>query len=168
MTTSNTNGEWKSKRVSLFHTGCDFEIFDYTSIFETIGIDQAGTRKINRLLLNAQSIHSDDTLRPVSTSSTERTNKTAVDQTMLNFVLRGKQTEVAGGFLWTWKRLWSGNLFDTEGLWFPTRFLVFQAGQVAAGIAIIFILFSATEVAASEARRFQAELDPSLPDWAKE
>ena len=92
----------------------------------------------------------------------------ALDQTMLNFVLRGKQTEVAGGLLWTWKRLWSGNLFDTEGIWFPTRLLVYQAGQVAAGIAIVFIGFVATELAASEARGFQADLDLTLPDWAKE
>jgi ascorbate-specific PTS system EIIC-type component UlaA len=87
---------------------------------------------------------------------------------MLNFVLRGKQTETAGGILWTWQRLWSGNLFDTEGIWLPTRLLVFQATQVAAGIVIIYMVFFVTQWAAKEARTFQAELDPTLPDWAKE
>lgn len=90
-----------------------------------------------------------------------------MDPTMLNFALRGKQLEAAGGIMWTWRRLWSGNLFDTEGIWLPTRLLVFQAAQIAAGIVIIFVAFTITEWAGNEARTFQADLDPSLPDWAK-
>lgn len=87
---------------------------------------------------------------------------------MLQFTLRGRQFEDAGGIVWTWKLLWSGKLFDTEGIWLPTRLLVFQAAQFASAIVLIFIVFNFTKWMTDLAGEFHDDLDPTLPDWVIE
>ena len=86
---------------------------------------------------------------------------------MLNYILRGEQFEDAGGIFWTWKRILSGQLFDTEGIWLPTRLIVFQGVQFVVSVVMIFIFFTVTKWAADEAEEAQANLDPDLPDWVK-
>jgi len=86
---------------------------------------------------------------------------------MLNYVLRGEQLENAGGLFWTWKRVFSGELFHTEGIWLPTRLIVFQGAQVVVGVCLSLIFFKVTSLTAERAKRAQDDLDPDLPDWAK-
>jgi len=87
---------------------------------------------------------------------------------MLNYVLRGEQLENAGGIFWTWKHVLSRELFDTEGIWLPTRLIVFQGAQVGVGAVLVFIFFQVTYWAAEQAVEWQNNLDPDLPDWVKE
>ena len=86
---------------------------------------------------------------------------------MLNYILRGEQFEDAGGIFWTWKRILSGQLFDTEGIWLPTRLIVFQGVQFVVSVIMIYIFFTVTKFAADQAEDAQAKLDPDLPDWVK-
>lgn len=90
-----------------------------------------------------------------------------MDQTMLNFVLRGAQHEYVGGLLWTFRILFTGKLFDTEGIWLPTRLIVFQVAQVLTGIVLIGFFFNVTSYAVIKAETAQQNLDPNLPSWVK-
>jgi len=119
------------------------------------------------MLLNAHSLHADDALPPVDSVGPD-TYKPLMDQTMLNYVLRGEQIEDAGGILWTWKRILSGKLSDTEGIWLPTRLLVFQGVQFVTGIVLVGMVFAITAIAANRAEGFRDDLDPDLPDWVFE
>lgn len=132
---------------------------------------RAGTRKINRLLLNAFSLHDLDGIsRPTNASlvNANTTNDIPVDRTMLNYVLRGQKLENAGGLFWTWRLLSSGQFFDTEGIWLPTRLLVFQCGQVLVALIFTYIFFVTTEWIADQAGEARANLDPDLPQWVQD
>lgn len=64
--------------------------------------------------------------------------------------------------------LLNGKLFNTEGIWLPTRLIVFQVIQILMAILLSFIFLKITERAVSEAARAQENLDPSLPRWARQ
>jgi len=115
------------------------------------------------MLLNAHSLHPDDVV-PLEDS----VGPEAMDPTMLNYVLSGEQIEDAGGIVWTWKRILTGKLFDTEGIWLPMRLLVIQGAQLATGVVLIFIAFTLVVYIANKAEGFRASLPPNLPDWAIE
>jgi hypothetical protein len=143
--TSNTFGEARSKKSAI--------------------------RKINRMLLNACDMHSSDdgldsaAVLPATSFALSITNRPAVDRTMLNYVLRGQKLEDAGGLLWAWKQIFTGHFFDTEGIWLPTRLVVFQLAQVVITILLSLILIAVSKIAADEAEKARAGLDPSLPQW---
>jgi hypothetical protein len=139
-------------------------------------LKKAATRKMNTALLNAHELHSriDEQSSRSSTLSrrgvsSSMSSSSASDQTMLNFVLKGQKMESAGGFIWTWRLLLSGALFDTEGIWLPTRLFVFQGAQtLTAGVGgFLFVL--GTRAAAKAAEDAQAELlTDDTPDWARQ
>ena len=146
--TSNTFGEARSKKSAI--------------------------RKINRMLLNACDMHTfdDDVDAPAVNHPTSFalsiTNRPAVDRTMLNYVLRGQRLEDTGGLFWAWKQIFTGRLFDTEGIWLPTRLVVFQGAQIIITILLSLILLAVSRIAAEEAEKARAELDPTLPQWVKD
>jgi hypothetical protein len=133
----------------------------------------AATRKLNRVLTNAHSLHKRgrSPLLPQgrrSTSPQRNAVESESDQTIRNYVLRGEREEFAGGIFWTWRRIIDGSLFDTEGIWLNTRLLVFQAAQVIIGAVVAFVLISSVNHIADQAAEAIDKLDPDLPDWVQE
>ena len=59
-------------------------------------------------------------------------------------------------------------LFDTEGIWLPTRLLIFQGGQVVGLLVVAMILLGTTRYAADEAEKAQGSLPDDLPNWARQ
>jgi hypothetical protein len=129
-------------------------------------LKQAASRKLNTMLMNAHSLHQPGTSRRISAKPRARMSvSAATDQTMLNFVLRGQREENAGGFLWTFRLVFSGELFDTEGIWLPTRLLVFQGAQVVIAAFLSFGFIYITKESIKSAEEAQADLDDDLPGW---
>lgn len=87
---------------------------------------------------------------------------------MLHFVLRGNETKKIGGFLWTWSQVKSGELFEKEGIWLPTRLIIFQTAQVGFTIVLTLIFLSITRYAADQAGQAQETLPDNLPQWARQ
>ena len=136
----------------------------------TARVKQAATRKLNQMLKNANSLH-----EPIDASTDRATlaipsslNKNVrEDPTFQNFVLYGEHTVPAGSLRWTWQRIRSGRLFDTEGIWLPTRILVFQAGQAIFGIFIAYGSFVTVGYVAERAQVAHDSLpvDDIIPQW---
>jgi hypothetical protein len=129
-------------------------------------LKQAATRKLNTMMVNAHSLHQVDSVPDKSVRASIGDSSFA-DRVMLNFVLRGQREERIGGIVWTFGQIFSGKLFDTEGVWLPTRLIVFQGAQVfiAAFLALAFIYL--TRTAADMADDAQGTLDDyDMPQWA--
>ena len=136
----------------------------------TARVKQAATRKLNQMLQNANLLH-----EPIDASADRATlaipsalNKNVhEDPTFQNFVLYGENKVPAGSFRWTWQRIRSGRLFDTEGIWLPTRLLVFQAGQAIFGIFIAYGSFVTVGYVAERAQVAHDSLpeDDLIPQW---
>mmetsp|Transcript_5806 Transcript_5806/g.12622 ORF Transcript_5806/g.12622 Transcript_5806/m.12622 type:complete len:968 (-) Transcript_5806:4825-7728(-) len=78
---------------------------------------QAATRKINRMIGQARTMHFKTQLgAPVS----------ALDQ----YFLCGQTSQSSGGLFWTWKEIFSGRLVNTHGVWLHSNLLIGQEGQV--------------------------------------
>jgi hypothetical protein len=138
-------------------------------------LKRAATRKINTALRNAQDLHdhSAEQSSPASTLSergvsSSMTSSPLADQVTLKFVLNVQKMENVGGFKWTWGLLLSGDMFDTEGIWLPTRLIVFQGAQVLFMVMLALIFISITRYAAEQAEDAQASLPNDLPDWARQ
>lgn len=147
--TSNTNGEFQHKR--------------------------AATRKINLMLMNAQSLHAVNKQNSELESSSKITmskpgasmRKKEADQTMLNYVQWGQHKEIAGGFIWTLKLLLNGKYFGSEGIWIPTRMLVFQFAQAALSCLFGYVFYALVPVIIKEVSKAQESIEGQndLPDW---
>lgn len=79
---------------------------------------RAATRKINKLLKNASSMHSE------MDSSNDSSNVSAV---MINYVMSGETFENCGGLAWTWKQIITRDLFEQEGIWIMSRLVSHNA-----------------------------------------
>jgi hypothetical protein len=135
----------------------------------TARVKQAATRKLNQMLKNANLLHA-----PIHASADRATlaipsslKNVHDDPTFQNFVLYGENKVPAGSFRWTWQRIISGRLFDTEGIWLPTRLLVFQAGQALFGLFIGYGAFATVGYVATIAQDAQDSLpeDDLIPQW---
>lgn len=138
----------------------------------TIGesrIKKAATRKMNTVLTNACNLHDDlEPKKPSDSRGWSMGKSTSADETMLNFVLRGNETKRVGGFLWIWDLLKTGGMFEKEGIWLPTRLIIFQTAQVGFTIILTLIFLSITRLAADLADEAQATLPDDLPKWASQ
>jgi hypothetical protein len=130
----------------------------------TARVKQAGTRKVNRLLTNAYKLH-----HPISEEEkkTSFRTETEAEATFRNFVLYGEEKEDCASFFWTWKQIWTGRLFDTDGIWIPTRVLIFQTAQVAFGLFLSTTYYIGVEYVADVADQAVEDLPESdiIPDW---
>jgi hypothetical protein len=70
--------------------------------------------------------------------------------------------------MWTWELFKTGALFEKEGIWLPTRMIVFQTAQVGFTIILSLIFFSITGVASILAGEAQESLTEELPSWARQ
>jgi len=84
---------------------------------------QAGTRKINNLVLNALEVH--------RVKKQESVVPTHFGQALLNFAEMTPEFVEAGGFGWTWRMICSRDLFRVEGLFFSGRLLSSNFAQFA-------------------------------------
>ena len=142
-------------------------------------LKRAATKKLNKMITNAHSLHdgleatkdcgvSTRALRSVEQATSGSVGSlSAADKTLLNFVLKGQTVEQVGGFQWTWKMIFSGALFDTEGIWLPTRLLVFQGGQVLGFGVVSMVIWIGSRGVADLAAEAQKTLPDDLPSWAR-
>jgi hypothetical protein len=129
-------------------------------------LKQAATRKLNTMMVNAHSLHQVDTAPDQSVRDSMGDSSFAA-RAMLNFVLRGQREEKIGGVVWTFGQIFSGKLFDTEGIWLPTRLIVFQGAQVIIAGFLGFAFIFLTRTAADMADDAQGTLDDyDMPQWA--
>ena len=149
-----------------------YQFFEKRSMYQTahdrgtIRSKQAGTRKLNKFLENAYKLHIPKTNVEVESENSLRT-ETESEATFRNFVLYGETHEECASLIWTWRNLLSGRLFDTEGVWIPTRVMIFQAAQVAFGLFVCTVFFVAIEGLAQVADDAVESLpdDEAIPDW---
>lgn len=94
-------------------------------------IKRAGAWKLNGMTKNALDLaeHKDP----------DAVLETHFGQSLLAFSRAGKKYQDAGGFLWTWKRIFSGELFRQEGLWLSARLLASNMSQF---IVSLFVLIA--------------------------
>jgi hypothetical protein len=128
---------------------------------------RAGTRKVNELLKNARAMHG--TVEALVKSGANMAGKSFLksesDGVFQNYTLRGESSVEAGSLFWVWERIVSRELFDSEGIWFPSRLIIFQVGQIVVAAAVLFLLFFFVERVAKEADEATASLEEGLPDW---
>lgn len=120
---------------------------------------RAATRKINGILLNACS------MQPKKSTSQQSSDLDISEEVMINFVIRGERFEDCGGLIWTWKRLFSEDLFEEDGVWIMSRLLVIQMIQA---LFIGFKTYALTlfiEEAVRRCQHWQDNLQPDLPQW---
>jgi hypothetical protein len=98
---------------------------------------------------------------------TENASLSEEKETMLNFILHNSDTENCGGFLWTWKRIWNGELFADEGVWIQSRLYVIQAAQLVIALIMGFFFFIIIPLVANLAEESREDLKdfPNLPAW---
>ena len=134
-------------------------------------IKRAANHKIKRMLLNASSLH------PKSSMPDNRANgenvvirRSAKDEAVLNFILKGDKIAQCGGLLWTWKQIWNRTLYEEEGIWIHTRLLIGQVGQVMVIAFLSVLLFFGTKYIAAAADKAREQLESTgeivdLPRW---
>jgi hypothetical protein len=126
----------------------------------------AASRKINTMMVNAHSLHQADTV-PDNSVKGSIGDSTLADRAMMNYVLRGQREEKTGGIVWTFRQVYTGRLFDTEGVWLPTRLIVFQGAQVILALFLGFAFIGITIISANAADDAQGTLDDyDMPQWA--
>ena len=81
---------------------------------------------------------------------------------MERFVLEEDRTEKVGGFIWTWRRILNGTLYNTEGIWINTRLIIIQAAQLITFASLSLV--SVDEIAASS-QKARDDLPDGLPQW---
>jgi len=108
---SNTRGEFRSKRAALEKTQ---KMIRNAKLLHTV----TDTTKDNAHLLSALSSHGSS------------------DFASINYGFHDWEREEIGGFFWTLRKLSQGELLAGEGIWLPTRLIVFQSLQ-----AILTVLY---------------------------
>ena len=85
---------------------------------------RAATKKINKMLLNAWTLHES---HPFGLDIAHLKPKKAIhyhkplSEALLRYNQEGEIFESAGGIFWTLKHIFDGSLFHTEGVWLPSR-----------------------------------------------
>jgi hypothetical protein len=156
------------------HCGHEFEPGGYIDIVSnrtsnrvgTARLKQAATRKLNTLLSNARSMHGN--IQSVI-SANDSLGKSRSDDVFNNYMVKGEDKVVEGNIAWVWKRILTGELFDTEGIWLPSRLLILQFGQIVIYLFFILLLFPTVERVAQAADQATPVIDQDLahklPQW---
>ena len=76
-----------------------------------------------------------------------------------NFSVRREDFEEAGGFLWTWKRIFNKELFENEGVWISARLLAGNFSQLLISAFVVTYGIAFTRYVVEEWR--QGKEDPS-------
>jgi len=126
----------------------------------------ATIHKTNRVLRNALEMHDTpfSTAREDSKYSAPKV-MSQHDPVFQNYMIQGERHEEIPIFLWTWKQLLSGRLFNTQGIWLPARLWVFQAVQLVTIAFLILLLPRITDIMIDNVGRAKRELPEGLPTW---
>ena len=135
------------------------KLFLTSASYGTGRMKRAATRKINRLLQNAND------MKPKSLSNDRKKDLDVSEEVMINYVIRGESFEDCGGIYWTWKQLITGELFEEEGVWLMSRLLIIQTIQALFIGFKIYALTLFIEHAIGLCEEWQANLQPDLPQW---
>lgn len=96
-------------------------------------LKRAASYKINLMVRNACEVHKTAEFDGRSSRGEGET----VGNAMLAFVRSSDRTEdLLGGVIETWKRIFSGSLFEEDGIWFSTHLL---AGNLAQSILVLAV-----------------------------
>lgn len=131
-------------------------------------IKRAGTRKVNKMLLNARRMHGskDQDGSNIETNPTRSKRFGQVSQTVFQtYVLYGEDKELCGGWAWTFRRLFSKELFEVEGIWFPSRLWTFQVMQCVVLALLCVLVPILITTAVQNAEDANQELPDDLPSW---
>lgn len=113
-----------------------------TQSFFASGIVRAESN-IKRSAAYKVSLMTDNALDLAEKKDKDAVLETHFGQGLLAFEKLGKVYAPAGGFSWTWKRIYDGTLFCEEGIWLSARLL---ASNVAQFIVVIFVLIAGIQV----------------------
>ena len=139
-----------------------------SSAWADMRLKRAATRKINKLLMNAHRLHQPNKLLTGLSPGNSLTDDVPSDQTIRNYILEEEKTEIVGGMLWTWQRIYDGTLFDTEGIWINTRLLIIQVGQVILSFTLSVLMLASVERLADQSEQARADLESSVPDYVRD
>jgi hypothetical protein len=167
----------------------------FSTTSEIVGaarVKRAASRKVNVMLANARKMHGkvvisksviqESDAMPGSNDdyhargskrsrSSKALRKAQSDAVFQNFTLRGEGKVDAGSLVWSWRKILSGELYEEEGIWLPSRLIIFQVAQVAIGLFFSFLIFRVVRIAADAADEATAEIESLrirerlLPDW---
>mmetsp|Transcript_53181 Transcript_53181/g.159171 ORF Transcript_53181/g.159171 Transcript_53181/m.159171 type:complete len:1076 (-) Transcript_53181:971-4198(-) len=107
------------------------QFFTSGSLKAEAKIKQAAARKINTMVKNAREVHG------IIEEGDAEEGKMSYGQGLVNYSLHENCVEQAGGFIWTWSRLISGELFSVEGVWISARLWAGNLAQVFLSLFII-------------------------------
>mmetsp|Transcript_4552 Transcript_4552/g.6657 ORF Transcript_4552/g.6657 Transcript_4552/m.6657 type:complete len:372 (-) Transcript_4552:699-1814(-) len=143
----------------------------------------AGTHKVNELLQNAIQMHQlppdDDTHEHDGSIDDDDDDESAAAvvhdrrqpvNAIQNFVLNGEHEEQCGGFIWTWKRIFTKELTRKDGIWLHSRLAIGQMGQIISLGLYVTLLSWLGHSLAEDARNARARIiaDWRLPDdWER-
>jgi hypothetical protein len=129
----------------------------------------AATSKVNSMLVNSCRLHfirsAGEDIAWLDRTFEELASTRLTDHATENFLLCGEQLQLAGGFVWTWKRILNGKLFDEEGIWLNSHLIQLQAGQAIFCAASSILLYQFVAVAAARAQTAIDDLPDGLPQW---
>jgi hypothetical protein len=141
------------------------QAFSQTSnLVGTARTKKAATRKVNLMLTNARQMHGTIESKDC-VQITNSLRKSQSDTVFQNYTLFGEKYEESGSLVWTWKQMYSGHLFDAEGVWLPARLWIFQVGQAVVAVLVYVALFEFVESTVRAADEANEELTEGLPRW---
>lgn len=98
-------------------------------------IKQSAAHKISGMVDNALDL--------AQSKDRDAVLETHFGQGLLAFEKLGKVFVPAGGFTWTWRRIYDGSLFKEEGIWLTARLIASNAAQF---IVSVFVLIAGIQL----------------------
>jgi len=100
---------------------------------------QSAAYKINHLVKNARNLFG-----PSEELNSCQFSQGAATKALLNYGKKGKIFMTQGGFIWTWKRIFSLELFNENGIWISGRIIAGNFSQLLISVVIIVFGLSLT------------------------
>mmetsp|Transcript_32868 Transcript_32868/g.67131 ORF Transcript_32868/g.67131 Transcript_32868/m.67131 type:complete len:832 (-) Transcript_32868:939-3434(-) len=98
---------------------------------------QAANFKVSRMVKNACAIH-----RAAEQDTATLGSDSSYGRALLSYSKIADATEEVGGYLWTWEKMRSGDLFSEEGIWLNNRVLQGNLGQIFLCLFLFPLLFT--------------------------
>lgn len=149
----------------------------------TVRQKHSASRKLSRMVLNAIDVHNKTILIPEKIASNKDeedgddvdrvqksflrsllNNATTIDRILLTYAQQGESHESVGSFFWVWKWIFSGRLFEEEGIWLPTRVWIFNFGQLILGGVMSFAFFNIVPALKEAADNVYGQLPATAPE----
>lgn len=133
-------------------------------------LDQYNHQNESRTIDNTDNDNNNINTNNTVTKDQTKKNTGCTNSPTLNYILLGKDVVSTGGIIWTWKLLFSNELFETEGIWIPTRLIIIQCAQLIFLIVMGFVYLSLVPYFADIAQKANEEIQTNqyadfIPDW---